>query len=225
MSGNGKTMPRLGVTLYSFTPDFHRGRYTFEDLIVEAAERGLGPGLEVIGFQSFRGFPHMSAEVERRFLDLVDRHGWELSCLDGNVDVAVRADRLLDEDEIVEYVGAQLEAAGRLGFPVLRIQNMATPRVVERLVPRAEELGVKLGMEIHAPETVRSPCAALLGRSVARLARLNPPRALSPFDPDHGGSTSPLLGDFIARTPRPVIEKPFELAALGQLVDAVVQAR
>jgi hypothetical protein len=177
-------LPRIGVTLYSFTPDFHAGRYTFEDLIVRAAELGLGPGLEVIGFQSFRNFPHMPDEVERRFLQLVDEHGWELSCLDGNVDVAVRADRLLDEDEIVEYVGAQLEAAARLGFPVLRVQNAATPAVMERLLPAAERLDLKLGMEIHAPETVTSPWVLALRELYARLD--------SPylgFIPDFGAST------------------------------------
>jgi hypothetical protein len=178
-------LPRIGVTLYSFTPDFHAGRYTFEDLVVEAAQRGLGPGLEVIGFQSFRGFPRMSREVETRFLRLVDEHGWELSCLDGNVDVAVRADRLLDEDEIVEYLEAQVAAAGRLGFPVLRLQNAATPAVMERLLPTAERLDVKLGMEIHAPETVRSPWVLALRELYARLG--------SPylgFIPDFGASTS-----------------------------------
>jgi hypothetical protein len=177
-------LPKLGVTLYSFTPDFHAGRYTFEDLIVKAAELDLGPGLEVIGFQSFRGFPRISKELERRFLRLVDEHGWELSCLDGNVDVAVRADRLLDEDEIVEYLRGQLELAGRLGFPVLRLQLAATPTVMERLLPTAEQLDVKLGMEIHAPETVRSPWVIALRELYARLD--------SPylgFIPDFGAST------------------------------------
>jgi sugar phosphate isomerase/epimerase len=178
-------LPRLGVTLYSFTPDFHAGRYSFEDLIGLAAERDLGRGLEVIGFQSFRGFPRMTADVERRFLRLVDEHGWELSCLDGNVDVAVRADRLLTEDEIVAYLEVQLEAAGRLGFPVLRLQNQATPAVMERLLPAAERLGVKLGMEIHAPETVTSPWVLALRELYARLD--------SPylgFIPDFGASTT-----------------------------------
>jgi hypothetical protein len=177
-------LPKLGVTLYSFTPDFHAGRYTFEELIVKAAELGLGPGLEVIGFQSFRDFPRISADLEKRFLGLVDEHGWELSCLDGNVDVAVRADRLLDEDEIVEYVEAQLVTAGRLGFPVLRVQNAASPRVLERLLPTAERLDVKLGMEIHAPETVRSPWVLALREVYERLD--------SPylgFIPDFGAST------------------------------------
>lgn len=178
------SLPRLGVTLYSFTPDFHAGRYTFEELVVKAAELNLGPGLEVIGFQSFRGFPRVPEDAETRFLRLVDEHGWELSCLDGNVDVAVRADRLLDEDETVEYLGTQLATAARLGFPVLRIQNQATPAVVERLLPMAERLDVKLGMEIHAPETVRSPWVLALRELYDRLD--------SPylgFIPDFGAST------------------------------------
>jgi len=37
--------------------------------------------------------------------------------------------------------------------------------------------------------------------------------------------TSPSLTAFIARTPRPVLEKPFELALLAQLIEAVVQGR
>jgi CheY-like chemotaxis protein len=37
--------------------------------------------------------------------------------------------------------------------------------------------------------------------------------------------TSPSLTEFIARTPRPVLEKPFELALLAQLIEAVVQGR
>jgi hypothetical protein len=138
----------------------------------------------VIGFQSFRGFPRISPELERRFLRLVDEHGWALACLDGNVDVAVRSDRLLDEDEIVDYLRAQLETAGRLGFPVLRLQNMATPAVMERLLPTAERLDVKLGMEIHAPETVRSPWVLALRELYDRLD--------SPylgFIPDFGAST------------------------------------
>jgi CheY-like chemotaxis protein len=39
-----------------------------------------------------------------------------------------------------------------------------------------------------------------------------------------GDLGSPILGDFIARTPRPVLEKPFELVELAQLVDAVLSA-
>ena len=40
-----------------------------------------------------------------------------------------------------------------------------------------------------------------------------------------GDLTSPALGDFIARTPRPVLEKPFDLAVLAAMVEAVLHGR
>ena len=36
---------------------------------------------------------------------------------------------------------------------------------------------------------------------------------------------SPTLREFKARTPRPLIEKPFELAVLAQLIEAVARGR
>lgn len=40
-----------------------------------------------------------------------------------------------------------------------------------------------------------------------------------------GDLASPAVRDFIARTPRPLIEKPFELAVLGRLIEAVARGR
>lgn len=40
-----------------------------------------------------------------------------------------------------------------------------------------------------------------------------------------GDAASPGLSDFITRTPRPVIEKPFELAVLAQLIETVLHGR
>ena len=40
-----------------------------------------------------------------------------------------------------------------------------------------------------------------------------------------GDLASPALSEFLTRTPRPVIEKPFELAVLAQLIEAVLQGR
>lgn len=40
-----------------------------------------------------------------------------------------------------------------------------------------------------------------------------------------GDLASPSLSEFLARTPRPVIEKPYELAVLAQLIEAVAHGR
>lgn len=40
-----------------------------------------------------------------------------------------------------------------------------------------------------------------------------------------GDVKSPALNEFINRTPRPLVEKPFELAALGELIEMVAEAR
>ncbi|HEY3011926.1 MAG TPA: response regulator [Gemmatimonadales bacterium] len=40
-----------------------------------------------------------------------------------------------------------------------------------------------------------------------------------------GDLESPALRSFVSRTPRPLIEKPFELAVLAQLIDAVARGR
>ena len=40
-----------------------------------------------------------------------------------------------------------------------------------------------------------------------------------------GDLSSPALTQFLTRTPRPVIEKPFELAELAQLIEAVLHGR
>ena len=40
-----------------------------------------------------------------------------------------------------------------------------------------------------------------------------------------GDLASPALSEFLIRTPRPVIEKPFELVELARMIEAVLQGR
>ena len=67
--------PIQGVTLYSFTRAFHGREYDLEQLIRKVAAEGYGPGLEIIGFSSFRGFPEVDDAYAGRFSDLVDELG------------------------------------------------------------------------------------------------------------------------------------------------------
>ena len=148
----------LGVTLFSMTNEWLAGRYTLAGLVDEVGRHALGPGVEVIGFQSLRGFPHHVDKAEMRaFLDAIERNELVLTSLASNADIARKADAWMGPDESVEYMRPQIEFAARYGFPVVRIQIGLTPDVLERLEPIAAKARVHLGMEIHAPEGASTP--------------------------------------------------------------------
>lgn len=157
--------PIQGVTLYSFTRFFHARRMSFDDLVREVARRGLGPGLEIVGFQSIRDFPNVSDDFVRSFHALIDETGLVPTSMGANADAGLRRDRMLTPDELEQYMTSQIEVARRLGFPVVRVQYSLTPDDMERLVPIAEKAGVQLGLEIHSAHTVSHPVIqALLSR-------------------------------------------------------------
>lgn len=146
----------LGTTAYSMTNEWLAGQYSLVELIDEIGRRGLGPGLEIIGFQSLRGFPDKVSRQEiGEIREAMERNELIPTSLASNADIAVRKDRLLTPDERVEYMRPQIELAAELGFPVSRIQSGLTPDVLEKLEPIARANKVKLGMEIHAPD---GPC-------------------------------------------------------------------
>lgn len=143
----------LGVTLYSMTNEWRAGRFSLPELVDEVGRRRLGPGVEVIGFQSLRGFPSRVSDEDLRSLrDAIERNELVPTSLAANADVARKADAWMAPDESVEYMRPQIELAGRLGFPVVRIQIGLTPEVLEKLEPIAARAKVHLGMEVHAPE-------------------------------------------------------------------------
>ncbi len=164
-----KPGPILGTTLYSFTNDWRQRLYTLESLLEKVAALGLGPALEVVGFQTFRDFPDVSDETARHFRGLLDRHGLIPSCLGGNLDVGRRRDRLMSPDEMQTYTERQLISAQKLGFPVLRIQHSVGPAVMERLAPLADRFKIQVAAELHSPLVADHPAVIELRECYDRL--------------------------------------------------------
>lgn len=183
---------KLGTTLFSFTNEYHARTCSFEQLLARVAEQGLGPGLEIVGFQSIRGFPAVSDGFAERFRELMALHQLEPSCLAVNADAAIRRGSMMSVDQAVAYHVPQLEAAAKLGFPVVRLQFMLQPEAVRRLVPLAEKLGLKMGPEIHAPLTVQSP-PVLAFREL--FAQIDSP--CLGFIPDFGSSAVTLPATYL----------------------------
>lgn len=153
---------KLCTSLFSFALEWNSGKYSLEDLMAKVKELNLGPGIEIIGFQSLKGFPYLSDSAVATVKKWIQKYGFEPACLDANVDVGIRRDRLLTDKETADYIIPQIWAASKLGFPVLRVQMTAKPGVMRKLAPIAEKAGVKLGMELHTPYGVDHPSVLLL---------------------------------------------------------------
>ncbi len=186
---------KLGTTLYALTNEFLSRRYSFEALLEQVSVRGIGPTLEIVGYQSVRGFPQISAEFADRFRVLVAKYQLTPTTLGINADQEIRRGQVMSEDEMVAYHEPQLRAAATLGFPIVRYQHGAGPEVIRRLVPLAEKLNIKMGLEIHAPQhsnhpvvlqfremyaKVRSPCLGWIP-DFSSTARNVPPSLVQNF--------------------------------------------
>lgn len=153
---------KLCTSLFSFALEWNSGKYSLEQMMAKVKELNLATGIEIIGFQSLKGFPYLTDENIAVVKGLIEKYGFEPACLDANVDVGVRRDRLLTNEETAEYIIPQIWAANKLGFPVLRVQMTAKPEVMRRLLPIAEKANVKLGMELHTPYQVDHPAVIAL---------------------------------------------------------------
>jgi sugar phosphate isomerase/epimerase len=157
-----KSAIKLGVTLYSFTNEWLLRQFDLESMVARVAELGLGPAVEVVGFQSFRTYPDVTPEFASYFRNLLDRYGLEPNCLGANVDLGIRKDRMMTTDESVDYIRRQIETAKMLGFSVVRSQTYPSTEELDRIIPIAEKAGVHVASEIHSPLNLEHPVLSML---------------------------------------------------------------
>lgn len=179
------TGPQTGATLYAFTSEFISGEYSFEGLLREIATRGLGPSVEVVGFQSIRGFPEVSDAFADSFAELMAQLNLTPSSLAINSDRFLKRGQPIPDAQLLEYHKRQMRSAAKLGFPIVRYQFATPPEMVRDLAPFAEDLGIKMGLEVHAPAHANHPLV-LAYRDI--YEKVNSP-ALG-WIPDFGGTAS-----------------------------------
>ena len=83
---------RLGTTTFSFTNEWLARRFTRAELLERAAAFELGPGLEVVGQQLWRGYPILDRDEVVGFRRLCDRLGLEPTAIGGYVDLLAARD-------------------------------------------------------------------------------------------------------------------------------------
>ena len=141
---------KRGVSLYSYQYETFLRKMSLDDCIAHAA--GLGErGIEVVSEQSFTRFPDVpQAEIDGFFASL-EKHGAYAQCHDMFLDTKLYKHRKLNFDEMVASMQRDLRFAHRLGCKTMRIIVNTPPEVVVACVPLAEELDIRMGIEVHSP--------------------------------------------------------------------------
>jgi sugar phosphate isomerase/epimerase len=160
---------KLGVSLHSFTSEYITYKWSLEDMLQLATV--LGGGVEIVGPAHQRGYPYLTDEFERIFKSSVERWGLTPTSYGTYADPFMLKDRDLNDDEMVEYIVPQLKSAAQLGFTIARLQYFSYT-VVERLLPWAEKLNLKMGYELHVPLMIKSEKTK---RLIEQIERINSP--------------------------------------------------
>lgn len=141
-----------GVSLYSFQDDTFLRRMTLEDCIRTCAEIGAR-GIEVVGEQTFTGWPEVGmpeAEIAH-WHALMARYGTTPVCHDFMLDYKRYKGRPMPFDEQVASVRRDVDFGARLGMKFIRSLVSVSPEVLVACAGYAEDKGIKILLEVHAP--------------------------------------------------------------------------
>lgn len=147
---------KVGTTLFSFGTEYIQGKLSLEDCIRTAAEVGA-QGYEIVATQMIPSYPYVTDEFAGFIQDCTQKYGIAPICYAANMDRGMRSDRDLTPDEMYGMAVNDLKQAHKLGCKIVREQFLLSPESMVRLAPIAEEYGIKVGIEIHNPETPTSP--------------------------------------------------------------------
>lgn len=147
---------KLGVSLYSFSAEFIHEKLDLEGVLKKARDLGY-KGVEIVAAQMVPEYPYPSNEWLDWFKGKLAQYELEPVCWSAYIDMGIRSDRDLTEDEIIRFTVNDLIYAKRAGFPLVRTQHAISPAIYKKMIPYCKKLGVKLAIEMHHPHHPEVP--------------------------------------------------------------------
>lgn len=156
--------PKRGIALYSYSAEFGITK-SLEDCFEDMYDMGAH-GLEILANTHIENYPNPSDEWVDEWFRLLDKY--EIVPVEyGNwIDSHMLGYRDLTTEESYELLARDIRLAHRLGFTVMRtkmpvISSKLDPvenwrEIIKMALPLAEELGIKMCPEIHAPTNLDS---------------------------------------------------------------------
>ncbi len=147
---------KLGISLYSFSTEYIHEKLDLEGILKKARDMGYR-GVEIVAAQMVPQYPYPTDEWLAEFKALLKKYDLEPVCWSAYIDMGIRSDRDLTEEEIIQFTVNDLIYAKKAGFPLVRTQHAITPKIFRAMIPYCKELGVKLTIEMHHPHHPEVP--------------------------------------------------------------------
>ena len=151
---------QLGASSYCWQMSYCMGKMTLEDCIADLSKSG-GTGFELIPEQMLPddNFVRLEDSFKDQWFEWMEKYNMKPTCLDHFDDFNLYNNRTLTIQEQVDLSEHYLVLAKDLGFYCVRVLTNTPLEVLKRLIPMAENYGVKLGLEIHGPMSMKSEWA------------------------------------------------------------------
>ena len=202
---------KRAVSLYSYQENFYLGKLTLEGCIAKAAETGA-VGIELIPEQNCADeYLDPSGHFVGQWKEWMEKYGVEPCAMDIFYDYKLFGNRILTWKEQVKMYTDAFRFAKRLGFPVVRGMLTTPLKLVEMMLPIAQDMGLKFGIEIHSPYSLENEyCLRLY-----ELAEKNNTRAIGVI---------PDTGIYVRSQSEVIIQKFLRAGAKKEIADYTCKA-
>ncbi len=145
------------VSLYSYQDEYYLGKLDLEGCLRETAKTGA-TGVELLAEQMIKRFPLPieTEEFRNQWFDWMKKYNLTPVCYDAFLENHIYDNRTLTLSEQINMMKRDIRLASMLGFHNLRTLVSTPMDVIEGSIDYAEEMDVKIGLEVHAPFSLNS---------------------------------------------------------------------
>ena len=205
---------KRSVSLYSYQDSYYDGKLDLEGCLRETSKAGA-TGVELLAETMIKQFPNpiYTEEFQAQWKEWLKKYNLTPTCYDAFLENHIYDNRMLSLGEQVEMMKRDLKCASILGFSCIRTLVSTPIDVIEGSLEYAEEVGVKIGLEVHAPFSLNSTWAqGYLDRLSGSASKFK----YFAFIPD--------MGIFCKRVPDVVEDKWRRQGAQQKFIDIVNKA-
>lgn len=151
---------KRSVSLYSYQDEYYNNQLDLEGCLRETSKAGA-TGVELLAEQMIKQFP-LPIETEEfrdQWFGWMKKYNLTPSCYDAFLEFKLYDNRTLTLKEQVNMMKRDIRLASLLGFKNLRTLVSTPMPVIEHSLDYAEEMGVVIGLEVHAPFSLNSSWA------------------------------------------------------------------